>query len=343
MTATTTSSVEHAIGAEGLFALHLGSGDVRLHGVDGDLARVEDRHGNAIVDDFDVQTGQGSLAVHARKGLRIKVGPGRHETPDLDVHVPRRATVVVETSSGDLTAEDLAGEQRFRTASGDIDLTRISGTVSIEAASGDVDLTATGELRLTARTVSGDLAVRAGLLAEVSAATTSGDLAIAGELAPAGSHKIETVSGDAVLALAGGARIEVSTVTGDVSADKPHRIERTDGQRVVVVGDGRATLVARTMSGDIHVTKAKGLDVRVDAAPRTPAAPPAPVAPAPPAMPAPPPETARPSDAAIAAAYEDARLTILKQLERGEIDVTEAGRRLEALDAADIPDEPSRG
>ena len=50
-----------------------------------------------------------------------------------------------------------------------------------------------------------------------------------------------------------------------------------------------------------------------------------------------------PSDAAIAAAYEDARLTILKQLERGEIDVTEAGRRLEALDAADIPEEPSRG
>jgi len=59
-----------------------------------------------------------------------------------------------------------------------------------------------------------------------------------------------------------------------------------------------------------------------------------------PAAPAGPPS---PSDSAIAAAYEDARLTILKQLERGEIDVTEAGRRLEALDAADIPEEPSRG
>jgi hypothetical protein len=50
-----------------------------------------------------------------------------------------------------------------------------------------------------------------------------------------------------------------------------------------------------------------------------------------------------PSAAAISAAYEDARLTILKQLERGEIDVTEAGRRLEALDAADVPQEASRG
>ena len=337
MTATTRGAIEHAIGAEGLFVLHLGSGDVRLRGIDGDLARVEDRHGQAVEDEFDVETGEGSLAVRARKGLRIKMGPGRRDTPDLDVHVPRRATIVVDTSSGDLSGEDLAGEQRFHTVSGDIDLIRISGAVSIESASGDVDLTATGALRLKARTVSGDLAVRAGVLAEVSAATTSGDLAVAGELAPDGTHRVETVSGDAVLALAGGARIEVSTVTGDVKADGPHRTERTDGQRVIVVGDGRATLVARTMSGDVHVTKAKGLDITVDAAPEAPEAPEAPAAPAAP------PDATSPSDAAIAAAYEDARLTILKQLERGEIDVTEAGRRLEALDAADITEEPSRG
>jgi hypothetical protein len=340
MTATTRGAIEHAIGAEGLFVLHIGSGDVRLRGIDGDLARVEDRHGQAVEDEFDVETGEGSLAVRARKGLRIKMGPGRRDTPDLDVHVPRRATIVVETSSGDLSGEDLAGEQRFHTVSGDIDLIRISGAVSIESASGDVDLMAAGVLRLKARTVSGDLAVRAGVLAEVSAATTSGDLAVAGELAPDGTHRVETVSGDAVLALAGGARIEVSTVTGDVKADGPHRTERTDGQRVIVVGDGRATLVARTMSGDVHVTRAKSIDIRVDAAPRPEAAPPTPAAPPDATSPF---DATSPSDAAIAAAYEDARLTILKQLERGEIDVTEAGRRLEALDAADIREEPSRG
>ena len=338
MTTRTASSVAHTIGAEGLFVLQLGSGDVRLHGVDGDVAQVEDRHGNAIGDDFDVETGEGSLAVRARKGLRIKVGPGRHETPDLDVRVPRRATIVVETASGDLEAEDLAGEQRFHTASGDIELSRVSGTVSIEAASGDVELLATGALRLKARTVSGDLAVRAGVLSEVAAATTSGDLAIAGELAPGVTHKVETVSGDTVLALAGGARIEVTSVTGDVTADVPHRSERANGRRILVVGDGRATLEARTMSGDVHVTKAKGIALSVAiATPPPPAAPEAPPAPQAPVAPS------SPSGAAIAAAYEDARLTILKQLERGEIDVTEAGRRLEALDAADIPEEPSRG
>ena len=274
----TSTTFEHPIGAEGLFVLQIGSGDVRLHGVDGETVRIEDRHGSVLPDAFDIEAGDGSLAVRARKGFQFKTGPGRHTTPDLDVRVPRRATVVVEASSSDLTAEDLSGEQQFRTASGDIDLARVSGTVAIEAASGDVALMATGELRLRARTVSGDLEVRAGRLAEVSAATTSGDLAIAGELAPDGTHKIETVSGDTILALAGGVRIEVSTVTGDVSADVPHRSERADGRRVVVVGDGRARLVASTMSGDIHIVKARPRDVPVEPVPALapPSAPPAP-------------------------------------------------------------------
>lgn len=40
-----------------------------------------------------------------------------------------------------------------------------------------------------------------------------------------------------------------------------------------------------------------------------------------------------PVSAAIVAAYDEARLRILRSLERGEIDVAEAGRRLETLDA----------
>jgi hypothetical protein len=38
------------------------------------------------------------------------------------------------------------------------------------------------------------------------------------------------------------------------------------------------------------------------------------------------------ANSGIAAAYDEARLRILRSLERGEIDVAEAGRRLEALD-----------
>jgi hypothetical protein len=53
----------------------------------------------------------------------------------------------------------------------------------------------------------------------------------------------------------------------------------------------------------------------------------------------PPPSERAPANGAIAAAYDDARLRILRSLERGEIDVAEAGRRLETLDAGDVPEE----
>ena len=55
----TTTTFEHQIGAEGLFVLQLGSGDVRLHGVDGETVRIEDRHGSAQrPHGFDVEAGE---------------------------------------------------------------------------------------------------------------------------------------------------------------------------------------------------------------------------------------------------------------------------------------------
>ena len=44
---------------------------------------------------------------------------------------------------------------------------------------------------------------------------------------------------------------------------------------------------------------------------------------------------AAPRNGAIVAAYEDARLAVLRALERGEIDVVEAERRFAALDGGE--------
>jgi hypothetical protein len=87
------------------------------------------------------------------------------------------------------------------------------------------------------------------------------------------------------------------------------------------------------MSGDLHVARPSLIG---HAAPLAPPAPPASAAPPAPA------ERAL-ANVAIAAAYEDARLRILRSLERGEIDVVEAGRRLETLDAGDVAGPPAGG
>ncbi len=329
MNAITSASLEHAIGPDGLFVLRLRKGAVRLRGTDREVARVVDAAGTDLEGWVGVERAEGSLAVSVTKGNPAK-GSGRGGDAQLLVELPRRATVVVEAGSADLVAEDLVGEQRYQSVSGDVTLSRLAGQVTVEAVSGDVRLSSAGHLHLRARTVSGDIEAR-GRFAATSLATTSGDVSLAGELVPDREHQIETVSGDTLLALVGGARVEVTSVTGDVSAHLPHRSEGGRGRRVVLVGDARATLTARSMSGDVRIVAARPFDGSGHEEPAVPAGHGAPAPAATPVQPT----DADPSAAAIEAAYEEARLGILRGLERGDYDVAEAGRRLEALDGAD--------
>ncbi len=347
MNAIRNDTIEHPIGPEGVFVLRLRHGHVHLQGTDEDRVTVTGEDGTAIDDAFTVERGEGSLSVGTTKGLRIRHGSAGRGEPSLSVRLPARATVVIEAGKADINGSDLGGEQRYQSVSGDVTLARVRGTVSIEAVSGDIKLSASGALGLRARTVSGDVSARAGRLTALELATTSGDVSLAGELEPDGTHRIETVSGDTLLAIAGGARVVVSSVTGDVRADVPHQSEGGRGRRVVTIGDGRATLTASSMSGDVRIVKPRPydelrddwIDPPADAA-RQPVPPSPPMGPPPPSAPGapePPRSTAfDASETAIGAAYDDARMLILRGLERGEYGVAEAGRRLEALDAADV-------
>jgi hypothetical protein len=328
MTATATH-IEHEIGGEGLFVLRLRDGAARLRGVDGDTVRVS--AAEDLEESFRVERGNGSLSLNAARTVEIHIGPVRL-SPELDVDVPRRATVVVEAASAAVSSDGLRGDQRYQTVSGDISLTSVAGAVVVEAVSGDVRLVARGALDLQARTVSGDLEVRAGRIDHLAAGTTSGDVRVAGELATGGKHRIETVSGDMLLALAGGVRLVATTVAGDVRSMLPHRSEGGRGQRVLIVGDGAATLETRSMSGNVQLVEARYMDRTAHPAPPVPPAPPAPPA-APTALAQG--EQPSPSTLAIAAAYDEERLRILRSLERGEIDVSEAGTRLARLDGED--------
>lgn len=350
MTTSTGSTIEQRIGAEGLLAIRIRSGEVRLRAVDGDVARVRDVNGRELDDLFEIERTDGSLALRTRRGLDVGwlgfgprdlfdwMGPagrpGSVYAPELAVEVPRRAAVVIEAASGELAADGLLGDQRYRTASGDITLRAVSGKVSVEAVSGEVDVVATGTTELITRTVSGDIEIRAATLASVQATTTSGDFRIAGRFAGPGPFTIETVSGDGLLAPAGDVQVKLSSVTGDLNSefDGP---TVTRGRRSLAIGRSGPLVTFRSLSGDLHVVRPV-----VASAPAADSVPPAPGAPSAPSAPsAPPPPSAGSvgtANQAIAAAYDEARLRILRSLERGEIDVAEAGRRLEQLDNGDL-------
>ncbi len=335
MTTAIGSSLTHDIGADGLLNLRLHDGDVRLRAVDGPTVRVDDRGGHDLDEMFSIDAAGGSLALRSARGSDlITVRQGRRPTPELDVEVPRGATIVVEAVSGDIGADGLLGDQRYRTASGDVVLRAVSGRIRVEAVSGDVDIVATGSSAVAARTVSGDIALRAANLPSLRITSTSGDLRIAGRLVGPGPFSIETVSGDALLAPAGDVRVEMTTVTGDMSSDLDGRSDGGRGRRTIVVGAGEPLVTFRSMSGDLRLVRPTSVGVSGTTAATTATRPT---------------EAARSTEAAgstaasptpamspaIAAAYDEARLRILRSLERGEIDVTEAGRRLEALDGGD--------
>jgi hypothetical protein len=123
------------------------------------------------------------------------------------------------------------------------------------------------------------------------------------------------VSGDATFGLVGGATFEVRGIASDVSSDLDHRIEGRQDRRRVTVGSGGPTVLFNSMSGDLSINRPRRLDRLV---PQPPAAPPPPLAPATPPSSGPGPQ---PPSA-------DEQLAILQALERGEIDVEEANRRL---------------
>jgi DUF4097 and DUF4098 domain-containing protein YvlB len=302
---------------------------------------------------------------------KARVAGGRHAWSDITVEVPQAITgrIRIHTTSGDVRIEDVTGEIALSSMSGEVRAVRTSGELTLQTASGDLIVdAATG--RLTAQTASGNLNIASVQTGVFDIKTVSGDILLDAMLAGDGPFRAHTVSGDVRLTLrqstAGGeepvASLAFQTVSGDANVTQPFR--KTD-RRLWQVGSGdRGPRVdVKTVSGDLVArfdatesafvpsTPASPADgVRpVPSAPPTPATPPAPlIAPAPlvsatetaPLTVAVPP--GEPDFAAVSVGPEEAqpavqedavRLAVLEAVERGEIDVEEALRRLEAVDS----------
>jgi DUF4097 and DUF4098 domain-containing protein YvlB len=295
---------EHTIGRDGLLVLRLTDGDARLTGVDADRVMIRSDESDDL-DGFALARGERSLEVSTQGA----------DSADLDIDVPAGATVILEARSADVTVSNLTGDVRLTTASGDLTVRGASGTLTVEAVSGDLEIVASGPLSLDARTVSGDLDLRGRDLERLKATTTSGDITIAGRFVGAGPFAIETVSGDTSLAPLGDVRIHATTLTGDIHGRGiGHRSSRDRGPIVIGSGDG-PTIDFRSTSGDLAIEPQR----IAAAAPSTST-------------------TSTTTESTPTATDDDTTLAILRDLERGDIDLDEARLRLAAADGSEQRD-----
>lgn len=338
-----TQEIEQRIGSHGRFALRVTSPDVEVKGTPGEVARVrialDIRAGSEEEADelferarYRLKQGDAFLEVAEPKrgesgtnALARIFGMGGSATVGIEAEVPRGAEVELDGVSSDVTVTGLSGAQSYRTVSGDLVLDDVSGSVRVQGVSADVSLRADEPVALDAHTVSGDLSAFAPHFPSLRVVTVSGDVELEGSLDAAQSHRVETVSGDLSIGLIGDVTLEVRGLSTDADVNLPHRAEGSRDRRRYVVGGGAPQLLFSSMSGDVSIGSARRQ--RRPVAPVPPIPPVPPNAPVPPTAAVPPSASSRPQPSAP---DEGDQLAVLQALERGEIDVDEAARRLGA-------------
>ncbi|HUE75225.1 MAG TPA: DUF4097 family beta strand repeat-containing protein [Chloroflexota bacterium] len=171
--------------------------------------------------------------------------------------------IELQTVSGSTTATGLNGTVKANAVSGRLRLSGAMESVRLQTVSGSVEVA--NSLARAAdydiKGVSGTVQL-AGPLKSLHVRTVSGAIEIAGELQEGGHHDIQTVSGSLILSLPpeSGASIKVRGVSASVSCDLPFEVDRDErkpGKRSWNgrVNGGGAAVRFNTVSGKLRVTR----------------------------------------------------------------------------------------
>lgn len=260
--------------------VELASGDVTVRladtattqvEVDGDSddviaqARVEMRGDELLVigprrTGFFRSTAQIDIDIEAPAGSSLDA---QLRSADLRV-MGTLSAATVQSGSGDVDLDEVAGELLAESGSGDVRVQRVDGTGRLRAGSGNLEVsTATDRLechsasgdvslghlsgRSTVRTASGDVQVE-DCAGDLGVTTASGDHTV--QRARSGAVRLQSASGDVHVGVAAGtaAWLDVSTLSGSVSSE-------LEGSDEPGADESRVALHVRTVSGDIHLAR----------------------------------------------------------------------------------------
>jgi len=301
------AEITHRIGHSGRFSLNNVSGDISIRGIEGEDARVIarwDSHGDDPLP-LAINRGDGYLEIETdqqRGWFSFRRG-----SIEFEIELPFNARVEITAVSSDVESHRLIGEQSYRTVSGDLVIDGTGGRISAVSVSGDISLTAVRRAEVNLTTTSGDVEAFADTFQPVRLKTVSGDMSLRGNFAAGPQHTVESVSGDLEIEAFNGLTVETKRGLDLSKREK----------RPMVTGDGRANLRFRSLSGDVRLSGFSTAQSAPAAWQST--AEPEPVEPGGESDRAPEPGRMTEEDS----------LEVLRALERGEISVDEATRRLE--------------
>lgn len=172
--------------------------------------------------DVDVRSASADVTLSGEFGAtRIKSASG-------DVRVGSATRLDIDTASGDATATAVAAVTSCSTASGDVELGRVGGRLTVTTASGDVRVTEADD--------------------DVEIGSASGDVRV--DRCGGSNIAVKTISGDVVVGLPSGIRVEpdITTLSGRTNLPEPAPAPTGEPRRVVRLG-------LKTVSGDITVRR----------------------------------------------------------------------------------------
>jgi DUF4097 and DUF4098 domain-containing protein YvlB len=200
------------------------------------------------------------------------------EPTTLEITLPARASVAVESVSANVDVQGMAGARlSVENVSGNVVVAASSpGEASLENVSGDLNLRMTSS-KVKIDTVSGDLSLQGGFNGDVNIDSVSGQVQVTGSqinqfelssvsgdsrlqlaLQPSATLKTDSVSGSVTLVLpkAASARLHAETFSGDIVSPAGHVVKEEYGPGQTLdtrLGTGQGQIKLETFSGYISV------------------------------------------------------------------------------------------
>jgi DUF4097 and DUF4098 domain-containing protein YvlB len=183
---------------------------------------------------------------------------GKHKSVKVELHVPRELELDVETSDGDVVAQNVAGRVHFSTGDGNVTATAVHGDIRLHTGDGHISGT-NFDGTLDADTGDGNLQI-SGRFDSLSLKTGDGNIEaqVGGGSKVANAWTVRSGDGHITMRLPADLNANVDAHTGDgsITCDIPIMVSGTLSHTVRgKLNAGGGTLSITSGDGSIHLEK----------------------------------------------------------------------------------------